>query len=148
MKSDISAIDLKNSLESVIKEKVYVERSGTCSGYTWKITWVGVGGDKELLEVDGTKLMGILVSINSKELQFGGMIHGPLSGEFLQTAEKETQVNKYELSCILYRIILFKPIKILCQLCKPIKILFLLCKLIKSAHCKQYKMCSFKPPKP
>lgn len=71
---------------------VKVDRSGTCSGYKWQIQFVSVGGNKPTLEIVNNTLTGLNVKSGVTTIQDGGMLFGPLTGEFLQTAEKTPQV--------------------------------------------------------
>ena len=71
--------------------KLEVNRAGSCAGYNWNIEWK-TGGDKNTLEVVKNSLSGQNVQIQVETLKDGGMVYGPLTGEFLQVAETNPQV--------------------------------------------------------
>ena len=70
-----------------------VTRTGTCSGYHWKCKFLTVGGNKQTLEIVNSTLKGLDVVYSVETIQDGGMLFGPLTGEFLQTAEEKPQVG-------------------------------------------------------
>ena len=69
-----------------------VDRTGSCSGYKWQVKFVTVGGNKPTMEIVNSTLNGLDVRSVVSTIQDGGMLFGPLTGEFLQTAEKTPQV--------------------------------------------------------
>jgi len=69
-----------------------ITRTGTCSGHHWHVKFVTVGGNKQTLEIVNSTLKGLDVVYSVETVQDGGMMFGPLTGEFLQTAEKKPQV--------------------------------------------------------
>lgn len=86
---------LREQLEIAIHKTaghLKVDRTGTCSGYKWQIHFLTVGGNKKTLEIVNSTLEGLEVTSSVSTIQDGGMLFGPLTGEFLQTAEKTPQV--------------------------------------------------------
>lgn len=71
-----------------------VARDGTCFGYCWTITWTSIGGDKKPLKFIDQSLDGLQIQTSVETLQDGGVLYGPLTGEFLQVAEQSPQVCK------------------------------------------------------
>ena len=69
-----------------------VTREGDCLGYKWQIKWSCKGGDKNELIIQH-KAHGNRVEAKVRTLHNGGMLFGPLTGEFLQVAEKTPQVR-------------------------------------------------------
>lgn len=87
---------MKELLELEYKEaigKVDVLQEGSCSGYSWTITWKTVGGDKVPLEVPENALIGFDIDIKLDTIQDGGITIGPLTGEFLQLMKDKPQVR-------------------------------------------------------
>lgn len=95
MPADISSTELKEILESRLVGigDLRVDRGGNCYGYNWEIEWISHGGNKN--EIMATNhLQGLDVQINVETLREGGIIFGPLTGEFLQVAMETPQVRK------------------------------------------------------
>ena len=91
--ADISATDLAAKLQRDLRSgELSVKRSGTCSGYSWDITWIAIGGNKPEMVVDGSSLTGDSVTVKVKTLKDGGLLMGPIPAEFLRLPEKKPQV--------------------------------------------------------
>ncbi|XP_066933159.1 fibrocystin-L-like [Clytia hemisphaerica] len=92
--ANISSIDLKKNIESQIEGigELKVQKSFTCTGAEFEITWIKNGGNKGQFEIDITNLIGHEKAGSVETLQDGGVIYGPLSGEFLQLAKSTSQV--------------------------------------------------------
>lgn len=89
---------LKDRLEEEFEEGVLaVERSGTCAGFEWTVTWETFGGDHPEMQVNGDSLSGNEVSISVQTIQNGGLFLEPIPGEFLRTPHSSGQVSS--LSC-------------------------------------------------
>ena len=73
--------------------RVEVQRAGDCHGYNWTVIWKTVGGDKSELKLDKSDLMGPNVTVSVYTHQEGGIIFGPLTGEFLYLPERSPQVR-------------------------------------------------------
>lgn len=93
--------DMLDMLEAKFNEnmhqtagKLNVKREGTCFGYCWTITWISIGGDKQPLQMINQSLNGLEVSTSMDTIQDGGIMFGPLTGEFLQVAETTPQVSE------------------------------------------------------
>lgn len=86
---------MKKNLESQLEGigKLQVKKSFTCTGSNFEITWVGIGGNKPELIVDASNLRGNQAVASVETTHNGGVIYGPLSGEFLHTAETKPQVR-------------------------------------------------------
>ena len=74
---------------------VQVTRTGGCSGYTWQVTFVSVGGNKAPLKIVNSTLTGLGVSSKATTIKEGGILFGPLTGEFLQLAKEKPQVPTF-----------------------------------------------------
>ena len=68
-----------------------MRRSGSCSGYSWDITW-GKAGDQPLLGVRGEGLIGTEVKLAVETVVDGGTWIRPLRGDMLRLPETEPQV--------------------------------------------------------
>ena len=85
---------LKDRLEEEFEEGVLaVERSGTCAGFEWTVTWETFGGDHPEMQVNGDSLSGNEVSISVQTIQNGGLFLEPIPGEFLRTPHSSGQVS-------------------------------------------------------
>jgi len=69
-----------------------VERSGTCTGFSWEVEWRSRGGDVPEIVAIGSDLRGIDVNIFSSTLRHGGMWFRPIRGDMLRTLAREPQV--------------------------------------------------------
>jgi len=67
---------------------------GACRLHDWSIEWASKGGNKQPLQVGKNNLVGSNVSVAIETIQDGGIVFGPLTGEFLQVAESAPQVKK------------------------------------------------------
>ena len=91
---NVDAISLKKTLEDYIPKAVFVVTGSTnCSRYEWRVEWFSGGGDKEPLQliIDNVQGQGVLCNVTT--IQDGGILFGPLPGEFLQLAEPNPQVK-------------------------------------------------------
>ena len=70
-----------------------MDRSGSCSGYTWDVEWDTKTGDQPLMSVDGGDLRGDEVEISMETLVVGGLWIRPLRGDMLRLPETEPQVG-------------------------------------------------------
>ena len=70
-----------------------VERTGTCAGYTYTIEFIGIGGNKDQIEVNGSQLEGDNVTVKAKTLTHGGLFMGPAPMEFFRVPETKPQVG-------------------------------------------------------
>ena len=88
---------MKDKIEEVTTEigKVTVYRFGTCSGYEWEIFFDTVGGDLELMEVTSPAITGNSGSVTVETIQDGGILYGPLTGEFLRLPKSSPQVRSF-----------------------------------------------------
>lgn len=85
---------LKDRLEEEFEEGVLaVERSGTCAGFEWTVTWETFGGDHPEMQVNGDSLSGNEVSVSVQTIQNGGLFLEPIPGEFLRTPHSSGQVS-------------------------------------------------------
>lgn len=85
---------LKDRLEEEFEEGVLaVERSGTCAGFEWTVTWETFGSDHPEMQVNGDSLSGNEVSISVQTIQNGGLFLEPIPGEFLRTPHSSGQVS-------------------------------------------------------
>ena len=93
--ANISSVDLKKNLESQIEGigELKVQKSFTCTGAEFEITWIKNGGNKGQFEIDITNLIGHEKAGSVETIQDGRVIYGPLSGEFLQLAKSTPQVS-------------------------------------------------------
>ncbi len=73
--------------------KLKITRDGTCTGFQWTVEWVGIGGNKPQIGVEGSSLIGDNVTIASSTLANGGLLLGPVPAEFLRTPEVKPQVR-------------------------------------------------------
>lgn len=71
-----------------------VSRFGTCSGYSWEIEWVGIGGDQPEMRVDGLGLYAPEVQIAVSTQVDGGTWLRPLRGDMLRVTENLPQVKR------------------------------------------------------
>ena len=86
--------DLAARLERELRSgELSVQRSGTCSGYSWDVEWIAIGGNKPEMVADGSGLTGNSVTIGVTTKQNGGLLMAPIPGEFLRLPEKQPQVN-------------------------------------------------------
>ncbi|XP_071793632.1 fibrocystin-L-like isoform X1 [Asterias amurensis] len=80
-----------------------VFREGTCAGFSWEVEWTSKGGRQPLMEVNGSRLTGNEVSVNSERHAEGQLFMGPIPGEFLRvphsTPQVEVIVNSIPSSC-------------------------------------------------
>ena len=72
--------------------EIHVKKSFSCTGARFDITWIRNGGNKPQFEIDISMLVGNQVTGHVQTIQDGGIIYGPLSGEFLQLAKSNSQV--------------------------------------------------------
>ena len=75
--------------------RVEVKQSGNCKSRQWIVEWISMGGDKSSFEVAASTndtLSGLNATVAIETIQDGGVVIGPLTGEFLQTAELSPQV--------------------------------------------------------
>ena len=72
--------------------EIRVQKTFSCTGAQFEITWIQNGGNKPQFEIDVTGLVGNQVTGYVVTVQDGGIIYGPLSGEFLQLAKATPQV--------------------------------------------------------
>lgn len=73
--------------------KLKVLKKFTCVSSELEIKWIEIGGNKPQFDVVPTRLIGINVSAVVETIHDGGIIYGPLSGEFFQTVENSPQVR-------------------------------------------------------
>ena len=73
-----------------------MERSGTCAGFTWTVTWETRGGDHPEMRARGDNLDGNEVSISVQTIENGGLFLDPIPGEFLRTPHSSGQVRGLE----------------------------------------------------
>ena len=94
MGANISSVDLKKNLESQISGigVLNIKKAFTCTGAEFEISWIKNGGNKPQFQIDASKLVGNEASGEVHTEQDGGIIYGPLSGEFLQLAKTTSQV--------------------------------------------------------
>ena len=92
---DISAKDMKDRIEESTTKigKVSVYRFGTCSGYEWEVFFETVGGDVKPFQVIAPAVTGNSASVTVVTLQDGGILYGPLTGEFLRLPKTSPQVS-------------------------------------------------------
>ena len=94
-----SAVEFKEIVDVAFNDVIgetTVKRSGDCHGYSWKVTWTTVGGDKSELVPDYSGLIGNEVNVTMATRQDGGVVFGPLTGEFLYLPEKSPQVCTFK----------------------------------------------------
>lgn len=72
--------------------ELLVQRSGSCSSFTWTITWVDKGGNHPQLMVNSS-LIGNQASITSNPIDDGRFFLRPIPGEFLRTPNTVPQVR-------------------------------------------------------
>ena len=97
--ANISESRLKDRLEEEFEEGILVvERSGTCAGFQWKVTWQTSGGDHPTMQVNGDGLSGNDATITVQTIQNGGLFLDPIPGEFLRMATPSGQVGHLECS--------------------------------------------------
>ncbi|XP_065660201.1 fibrocystin-L isoform X2 [Hydra vulgaris] len=90
---NVDAITLKKILEDIIPNTVFLITSyNNCSFYQWRVEWFSGGGDRELLQLIADNIQGQDVLNNTIVIQNGGILFGPLPGEFLQLVEPNPQV--------------------------------------------------------
>ena len=67
----------------------------TCHKYQWTVEWKCRGGDKKNMGFVDHTLTGyeLEVKVDAVIKRNGGMLFGPLTGEFLQVAEETPQVR-------------------------------------------------------
>ena len=83
-----------------------VQQFGDCKNRQWIVEWTSMGGDKRPLEGvvlvsdlttpdsdNRISLLGLNASVEIETIQDGGVVVGPLTSEFLQTAETSPQVR-------------------------------------------------------
>ena len=70
-----------------------INYKGSCRLHDWSIEWTSKGGDKQPLQLAKNNLFGSNVSVVIETVQDGGVVFGPLTGEFLQVAETTPQVR-------------------------------------------------------
>ncbi|KAJ8026005.1 Fibrocystin-L [Holothuria leucospilota] len=89
-----SASKMKSLLQAYFDiGTVDVERTGSCFGYQWDISWTSKGGSQPLIEVNDTEVTGNLVNSSSERLVEGKMFMGPIPGEYLRTFHHTPQVE-------------------------------------------------------
>jgi len=95
--ANISSVDLKKNLESQISDigVLKIKKTFTCTGAVFEISWIKNGGNKPQFQIDATKLAGNEADGIVNTEQDGGIIYGPLSGEFLQLAKTTSQVSLF-----------------------------------------------------
>ena len=60
---DISSVDFHNLMQAEFGEgTLNVQFFDNCYDYAWKVTWTGVGGDKNEMHITGENLLGDSVS--------------------------------------------------------------------------------------
>ena len=69
-----------------------MNRSGSCSGYSWEIEWKSRGGDILEIETDGMNLTGKDVNMTTTTVRDGGMWLRPIRGDMLRTPANTSQV--------------------------------------------------------
>ena len=94
IRADISANDLKEKLQEEFETgTLSVERGGACDGYFWTITFIGIGGNKEEMVVDGSSLVGPGVKHKITTSADGKLFMGPAPMEYFRVPEKKPQVR-------------------------------------------------------
>lgn len=92
--ANISEARLKDRLEEEFKEGILaVERSGTCAGFQWKVTWQTSGGNHPTMQVSGDGLSGNEASVAVQTIVNGGLFLDPIPGEFLRMPKSSGQVG-------------------------------------------------------
>ena len=92
--ANISEARLKDRLEEEFEEGILaVERSGTCAGFLWKVTWQTRGGDHPTMQVSGDGLSGNDASVTVQTIVNGGLFLDPIPGEFLRMPKSSGQVG-------------------------------------------------------
>ena len=76
-----------------------MSRSGSCSGYSWDISWQTKGGDLPLVGVSAEKLVGSDVNIVATALLDGGTWIRPIRGDMLRVPKDQPQVRYLKLNC-------------------------------------------------
>lgn len=72
-----------------------VLRTGDCTGYTYTIEWIANGGDKPLVSIANTA--GVTpagTTVTASNVQSGGVLYRPLSGDLTRTYNTNPQVWK------------------------------------------------------
>lgn len=89
----MNAADMAQVLETGLQTgELAVEYFGDCAAKSWTVTWIGIGGNKPNMVINGSNLGGFQVQVNTTELQQGGLLR-VLTGEFLRTPETSPQVS-------------------------------------------------------
>ncbi|XP_071828580.1 fibrocystin-L-like isoform X3 [Apostichopus japonicus] len=89
-----SASKMKSLLQAYFDVgTVDVERTGSCSGYQWDISWTSKGGSQPLIQINDTSVTGNMVTSSTEQVTEGRLFLGPIPGEFLRTFHHTPQVE-------------------------------------------------------
>ena len=93
----------KKKIKTIYTLGFDVSRSGSCSGYSWDISWQTKGGDQPLLGVSAEELVGSDVNIDTSALIDGGTWIRPIRGDMLRVPKDQPQVSRFKLTHIIFR---------------------------------------------
>ncbi|CAF3954248.1 unnamed protein product [Rotaria sp. Silwood2] len=94
---DISTLDLTNRLQSSSDFGfLNITRSRDCTGYSYRIEWLGNGGKKSLISIaniDSISPNG--TTVTASVIQSGGIIYKPLPGDMTRTYHTNPQIEVF-----------------------------------------------------
>nr|XP_045000409.1 fibrocystin-L [Jaculus jaculus] len=94
--ADVSAADLKFALQSLDEVgQVSVTREGTCSGYSWTISWKSPYGRQDLLQVNDSNIIGEKANMTVTKVKEGGLFRQRMLGDMLRIPSPQPQVEVY-----------------------------------------------------
>lgn len=106
--ANVTDSQLKRLLEERFDEgELLVQRTGSCSSFTWTVTWVDKGGNHPQLTVNGS-LVGNQATIASNTINDGQFFLRPIPGEFLRTPHTVPQVSLINLFGVKFNFLLIK----------------------------------------
>ncbi|KAM4688908.1 fibrocystin-L [Discoglossus pictus] len=97
LQADISDVDLQYALQTIpeMGQVSVLERSGICTGYSWKIKFLTATGYQPLIQINDSAITGINASISSSKITEGGLFRQHLLGDLVRTLHHEPQVEVY-----------------------------------------------------
>ncbi|XP_077992871.1 fibrocystin-L-like [Glandiceps talaboti] len=88
-----TSAEVKEIFDNSLDMGVTVERTGTCSGYSWAIEFTQSGGNKPPMTLNSTGLVGLELNVTAVTLRDGGLFLGPIPGDMLRTPHDIPQVD-------------------------------------------------------
>ncbi|XP_051879473.1 PKHD1 like 1, tandem duplicate 1 [Pristis pectinata] len=91
-----SNLEMQYGLQSIPEiGSVSVQRTGSCSGFNWRVKWLNKAGNQPILQVNDSNVHGVNVRVTVNEDEHGGQFSQRLIGDLFRTPHVLPQVQVF-----------------------------------------------------